>query len=152
MEEIIMNLINELRTKSEIEENKKEAVIAEIKTFFDKILNSERFEEHLKRYIDASDIKRRKTFMNVEFWEYHDGCSTTSFRCGGITWYNPENKDGYKSHSYKGIELCDINKEVCGYLTTRLINRMNELGFYLVSKEDQKGRFGYYHTNFYFGW
>ena len=147
-----MSLINELREQSNIAENKRAEVVAEIKASFDKILNSERFEEHLKRYIDASDIKARKTFMNVEFWEYHEGCSTTSFRCGGITWYNPENKEGWESHRYKGIELCSINKEVCSYLTSRLMNRMNELGFYLVSKEDKKSRFDYYHTNFYFGW
>ena len=147
-----MSLINELREQSNIVENKRAEVIAEIKASFDRILNSERFEEHLKRYIDASDIKARKTFMNVEFWEYHEGCSTTSFRCGGITWYNPENKEGWESHRYKGIELCSINKEVCSYLTSRLMNRMNELGFYLVSKEDKKSRFDYYHTNFYFGW
>lgn len=147
-----MSLINELRAKSEIVENKREEVIAEIKASFDKVLNGERFEKHLERYIDASDIKDRKTFMNVEFWEYHEGCTTTYFKCGGIVWYNPENKDGCNSHTYKGVELRSINKEVCNYLASKLMDRMNELGFNLVSKEAQKSRFDYYHTNFYFGW
>lgn len=147
-----MNLVNELRTKSTNIENAKAEIIAEIKASFDKFLDSEKFEKHLERYISDDDIEQRKTFMSVKFWEYHDGCSTTHFNCGGVRWYNPENKDGYDSHQYKGIELCSINKEVGEYLTTKLENRMCELGFALLSKEDQKSRFGYYNTHFYFGW
>ena len=147
-----MSLINELRAKSENVESKRAEIIAEIKASFDKILDSERFEEHLKKRIDASDIKARKTFMDVEFWEYHSGCSTTHFRCGGITWHNPENKDGWESHKYKGVELISINKQVCEYLSAKLEKRMRELGFEMVSKEDQESRFGYYDVHYYFGW
>ena len=59
-----MSLINELRAKSESVESKRAEIIAEIQASFDKILDSERFEEHLKQRIDASDIKARKTFMD----------------------------------------------------------------------------------------
>ena len=120
-----MSLINELRAKSASVENTKAEVIAEIKASFDKFLNGEKFEEHLGRYINGSDIKARKTFMAVEFWEYHSGCSTTHFSCAGIRWYNPENKEGYESCEYKGVELRTIDKEVCSYLSDRLVNRMN---------------------------
>lgn len=147
-----MNLINELREKSANAESIKSEVIAEIKNAFDKYLNSDKLENYLRRRIGDTEIKERKVFMAVEFWEYHDGCSTTHFHCGGAEWYNPENRNGWDSHTYKGIELITINKEVCDYLSTRLMSRMNELGFYLISKEDQKSRFGYYDTNFYFGW
>lgn len=147
-----MNLINELRAKSASVESTKAEIVAEIKAYFDKFLDGERFEEHLKKYIDASDIKQRKTFMDVEFWEYHDGCSTTQFRCGGVRWYNKENKDGYESHRYKGIELISINKEVCEYLSAKLEKRMCNLGFEIVSKEPQNSRFGYYDVHYYFGW
>lgn len=147
-----MSLINELKAKSASVENTKTAIVAEIKASFDKILNSERFEEHLKKYIDASDIKQRKTFMDVEFWEYHDGCSTTQFKCGGVYWYNKENKDGYESHRYKGVELRSINKEVGEYLSAQLEKRMGELGFEMISKEPQNSRFGYYDVHYYFGW
>ena len=147
-----MSLINELRVQSANAETIKSEVIAEIKNAFDKYLNSDRLENYLRKRIGSAEIKARKVFMDVEFWEYHSGCSTTSFRCGGCVWYNPENKDGWESHRYRGVELRTIDKEVCDYLSTRLVNRMNELGFYLVSKEDQKSRLGYYDTNFYFGW
>ena len=147
-----MSLINELRAKSASVENTKAEIIAEIKASFDKILDSERFEDHLKRYIDASDIKKRKTFMDVEFWEYHDGCSTTHFKCGGVYWHNPENRDGWASHRYKGIELISINKEIGEYLSVKLESRMCELGFEMISKEPQNSRFGYYDVHYYFGW
>lgn len=147
-----MSLINELRAKSTEVTNAKAEIVAEIKASFDKFLDGEKFEEHLRKYIDASDIKRGKTFMSVEFWEYHDGCSTTHFSCGGVRWYNPENRDGYESHKYKGIELRSVNKEVGEYLSTKLENRMRELGFEMVSKEPQNSRFGYYDVHYYFGW
>ena len=147
-----MSLINELRAKSAEVENTKEKIIAEIKASFDKILDGKKFEEHLKKYIDTSDIKCRKTFIDVEFWEYHDGCSTTHFSCGGIKWCNPENKHGYESRRYKGIELKSINKEVGEYLSMKLENKMRELGFEMVSKEPQNSRFGYYDVHYYFGW
>ena len=147
-----MNLINELRAKSANAENAKNEVIAEIKNYFDRYLNSDKLEDYLRRSISASEIEARKTFVFVEFWEYHEGCTTTNFTCAGMRWYNPENTHGWGSHYYKGIELRTIDKEICDYLSERLVTRMNELGFYLVSKEDQKSRFGYYDTHFYFGW
>ena len=147
-----MDFITELKTKSANAENIKSEVIAEIKTYFDKYLNSNELENYLRCTIDESDIKARKTFMAVKFWEHHDGCSTTHLACAGKRWYNPENKDGWDSHRYKGVELRTIDKEIGSYLSTRLVDRMNELGFYLVSKEDRKSRLGYYETHFYFGW
>lgn len=147
-----MNLINELKEKSAKAEITKSEVVAEIKNDFDKYLNSDRLENYLKRIIGNSEIKARKVFMKVEFWEYHSGCSTTHFHCGGYEWYNPDNRDGWESHTYKGVELITINDEIGKYLSTRLTDRMNELGFYIVSKEKQNGRFGYYNTHFYFGW
>ena len=147
-----MSLINELREKSANAEIVKSEVIAEIKNAFDKYLNSDRLENYLKGSIGTSEIKERKVFMMVKFWEYHSGCSTTHFHCGGAVWYNPENRDGWDSHRYKGVELSTIDKEIGNYLSERLVNRMNELGFYLVSKENQKSNLGYYNTCFYFGW
>ena len=147
-----MSLINELRVKSASAEGIKNEVIAEIKTYFDKYLNGDGLENFLRSTIRESEIKERKVFTKVTFWEYHDGCSTTHFYCCGKAWYNPENKDGWNSHTYKGVALSTIDKEIGNYLSTRLMSRMNELGFYLVSKEDCKRRLGYYETYFYFGW
>lgn len=147
-----MSLITELREKSANAEVIKREVIAEIKTAFDKYLNSDRLEEYLRKCIGTTEIKERKVFMMVKFWAYHSGCSTTHFHCGGCVWHNPENRDGWESRRYKGVDLQTISDEVCNYLSSRLTSRMNDLGFYLVSKKDDKGNLNYYNTLFYFGW
>lgn len=147
-----MKLIEELRLKSESETINRNNVIAEIKKAFDCYLSSEEFENYLRRHIGAEEVKRRNFCVAVQFWEYHDGCTTTNFNCGGFTWYNPENKEGYTSRKYKGVELRDINKEVCEYIANRLMARMRELEFYYVFSENLKGRLDYYHNLFYFGW
>lgn len=147
-----MSLINELKTKSANAESIKSEVIAEIKTYFDKYLNSDALENYLRACIGKSEIESRKVYMDVQFWEYHDGCTTTNFRCGGRVWYNPETKDGWNSHYYKGVELKTIDQEVGNYLCDRLVSKMNELGFYVASKEHRKSRLGYFEVTFYFGW
>lgn len=147
-----MNLINELRAKSNNVEDIKKEVIKEITSCFDKYLDGEKFENYLRQRISDDDIRNRKFYMGVNFWEYHDGCSTTHFSCGGLCWYNPENKDGYQSCEYKGIELNTIDKEVGVYLSDKLERTMTELGFELLSKERRKSRFDYYQMDYYFGW
>ena len=106
-------------------------------------------EKFLEKYITEDDIKERKVFMKVEFWEHHEGCSPTNFHCTGKTWTNPEDE---RSWYYKDIKLIDINEEVCNHITKKLIDNMEVLGFNLLSKEKSKSRFDYYHMNFYFGW
>lgn len=147
-----MNLVNELRERSNGIEYIKMQVIEEIKRAFDKCFEGDRFENHLRKIISKSDVEERKKDLFVEFWEYQDGCSTTHFHCGGIEWYNHENKDGYASHRYKGIELNTIDKEVGAYLSQLLTNKMTELGFTLLSCEPVKSRFSYYYKKFTFGW
>lgn len=146
-----MNLITELKAKSNSTDNVKQEIIKEIQTYFDKYLD-EGLENFLQHRIGDAEIKERKVFLKVEFWAYHSGCSTTNFYCAGKYWYNPENKDDIQSWYYKGIELRTINEEICGYLTTKLEKRMCELGFNLLSKEKQKSGIGYHDTHFYFGW
>ena len=147
-----MNLINELKAKSASAENTKSEVIAEIKTYFDKYLKSDALENYLRARIGKSEIENRKVYMGVSFWEYHSGCTTTNFYCGGKAWYNPECEDGWASHYYKGVELRTIDKEIGNYLCDRLTSKMNELGFYVASREYKTSRLGYYEVAFYFGW
>lgn len=147
-----MSLIDELRAKSANVEATKSEISAEIKRDFDAYFNSNEFEDYLRNKVSTEEIKNRKLFLDVQFWAYHSGCSTTQFRSSGRAWYNPENKEGFSSHSCKGVELVTIQDEVCGYISTRLKSRMNELGFHLVSSENLRGKHNYYHTAFYFGW
>jgi hypothetical protein len=147
-----MNLINELKTKSENAENTKQEIINEIKKYFDEYLDGDKLENYLKQIIGESEINKRQVFMKVEFWGYHDGCSDTHFYCGGKMWYNPENKSGWKSRSYRGVELRTIDEEIGEYLSAKLMDKMEQLGFNVLSSEKQNGRLGYYNKHFYFGW
>ena len=147
-----MNLIDELKAKSNQADNTKQEIIEEIKSYFDDYLKSERFENFLRANIRDDEIKARKKCLRVEFWEYHSGCSDTYFYCGGKYWYNPENKSRWESHHYKGIELQKIHKEICPHLTAKLISRMSDLGFDLLSREDKSSRLDYYKSYLCFGW
>lgn len=151
-EEQVMSLINELREKSANANNVKQEVIEEIKNYFDKYLQGDGLEQFLRKAIDKTDIKERKKFMQIKFWEYHSGCSTTHFYCSGIEWFNPENTNDILSCEYKGIKLRDIQNEVCNYLSDTLVKKMIELGFHVVSNEYKPNRLGYYERHFYFGW
>lgn len=147
-----MSLINELRAKSANVEATKSEVVAEIKRAFSSYLNSDEFENYLRRRAGTEEIQKRILPINVEFWLFHSGCSTTHFNCGGYTWYNPENRENYESHRYKGIDLISIQEEICEYISSRLKYRMNELGFFLASTTNARGNLNYYHTLFNFGW
>ena len=147
-----MNLIAELKAKSANADSVKREVIEEIKAYFDEYLNGDGLENYLRKRIGTSEIRDRKVYMDVEFWEYHSGCGKTRFSCGGEHWYNSESRDGWNSHNYKGVELRTIDKEVGAYLSAKLEKRMSELGFTLVSKEVDHNRFNYYDIHYYFGW
>lgn len=147
-----MSFINELKSKSAVLENKKTKVIEEIKKSFDNFFDSYSFESFLKQKIQEKELKERRVLLMTEFWQYTSGCSTTNFYCAGARWYNPENKEGIDSWDYKGIRLKDINVEVCTYLSSKLKQKMKEMGFDLLSEEDKTNRFGYYERHFYFGW
>lgn len=151
-EEQVMSLINELREKSANANNVKQEAITEIKNYFNKYLKGDGLEQFLRKAINKTDIKERKKFIQIKFWEYHEGCSDTYFYCSGLSWENPENKHGIKSWEYKGVKLKDIQDEICGYLTKTLIDRMEQLGFHIVSNEYKPNRLGYYERHFYFGW
>lgn len=146
-----MNLVNELKMKSNKAEDVKQAVINEIKSYFDNYLEND-LENYLKRIIGEKEIKERKVFMMVSFWEYHSGCTTTNFRCGGCVWFNPINQEGWDSKNYKGIDLYTIDKEICNYLSNKLEQKMQELGFSVISKERKDSWLNYYTMHYYFGW
>lgn len=147
-----MSFITELKSKSEALENKKTEVIEEIKKSFDNFFDSHLFEHALKLEIKEKELKERRVFLMTKFWQYSSGCSTTNFYCAGARWYNPENKEDIASWDYKGIRLKDINTEVCTYLSSKLKQKMEEMGFELLSEEDKTNRFEYYERHFYFGW
>lgn len=147
-----MDFINELKAKSEKAADVKTAVIEEIKAYFENYLEGNELEEHLRGIIKTTEIKERKVFLKIDFWEYHSGCCTTRFYCAGKVWHNPQHHDGWESHSYKGIELKDVNHEIGRHLSTMLEQKMKAMGFDLLNKDYKQSRFDYYDVHYYFGW
>lgn len=147
-----MSLLNELKNKSENIENIKKSIIEEIKRYFDEKFETDALEKAIKSRIGKRELEERKVYLCTSFWAYHDGCSDTYFGCGGICWHNPENEKYYESRYYKGVELQTIHKEICPYLSYKLKDKMQELGFKLLSEEDKEGYLKYYDVSYYFGW
>ena len=87
--------------------------------------------------------------LNIEFWNYHSGCSETNFSCGGIKF-----KLDYGKYDYKGIELYDIQHKVCDKLSILLCDKLEELGLTIVSKtrHDNEYRFGYHNEKIIVSW
>ena len=146
-----MSLINDLKAKSNEVENTKKSIIEEIKAYFDEYLEN-RLEKFLEKRIGEEEIKERKVCLRVSFWAYKSGCSTTNFHCGGGVWFNPIEKEGYKSQYYKGIELETLDKEIGDYLSKKLKNKMQDLGFSLIIERKIESRFDYYDMAYEFGW
>lgn len=147
-----MNLVDELKEKSNELYNIKQEVIEEIKEYFDAYLNSNRFEEFLRGKIRDDEIRKREIVLSINFWEYHSGCPDTYFACGGKRWCNPENQHNHESIFYRGIRLYDIQKEICNYLEKRLMKKMIDLGFSFLRYDKKENVFGYFDIIYYFGW
>ena len=138
-----MAFIDELRNKSDMYETVEKEVINEIIDEFREYFDAGKFEAYLKRWIDATAIKKREAVLLVNFWNYSSGCSDTCFRCGGKVWKNPEGT-GWNSHNYKGISLYDINREVCQVLFSILCSKVERMGFTIKNIENDEGWLGYY--------
>ena len=138
-----MAFIDELRNKSDMYETVEKEVINEIIDEFREYFDSGKFEAYLKRWIDATAIKKRECVLLVNFWNYSSGWSDTCFRCGGKVWKNPEGT-GWNSHNYKGISLYDINREVCQVLFSILCSKVERMGFTIKNIENDEGWLGYY--------
>lgn len=142
-----MGLVDELRTKSNKLSDARQEVIKEIKEYFDEYFVSDEFEDNLRRLLRADDIAKRK--MCVLIW-FSSDFKDTNFYCGGESWKTPE------SSEYKGIYLSDIRNDVCEYLESKLIQRMNDFGFnYIEKKYREKEDCDWWRWNcphYYFGW
>jgi len=138
-----MTFLDEINNAKKEQMNVNEAITTEIVDWFITRLNSKEFEDGLKKQI-INDIKgNTETKILVEFWEYHPGCSPTSFRVGSLTW---DNGYGYDSWFYKGVELECLCQDITIRIIDALRNKLHELGL-MVKVEDATSnyRFGYPH-------
>lgn len=145
-----MSLIEELREKSNIANDIKKQVIEEIKAYFDEYLKGNELENDLKTTILKEEIRERKSYLTVAFWEYYSRCSETYFRCGKKCWYIPKTEDS--DYFYKGVELSKIQRDVCSYVALQLELKLKELGFTIIDRKMVETRLHNYEKKIYFGW
>ena len=145
-----MSFIQEIKEIENERKEKENDVINEIVNYFNEKFNDVKYEEYLKKRIkeEINNSKKHLT-LNIEFWNYHSGCSETNFSCGGITF-----KLDYGKYDYKGIELYDIQHKVCDKLSVLLCDKLEELGLTIVSKtrHDNEYRFGYHNEKIIVSW
>ena len=137
-----MGFIEDLQNVKTETENKNENVVMEILKHFRTQINSTKFEDRLKkRLTDSIKDNKRETRLEIEFWDYHDGCSATNFYASCCdTW-----ELAYGEHYYNGVRLTDVSKEVVNHhLLPMFIDKLRELGLtYRI--EEYGGRLGYPH-------
>ena len=138
-----MAFIDELKNKSDMYETSENDVINEIIDEFREYFDSGKFEAYLKKWIDATAIKKRECVLLVNFWNYSSGCSDTCFRCGGKEWKNPEGT-GWNSQNYKGVYLHDIHIKVCQALLALLCSKVGSMGFTIKNIENDETWLEYY--------
>lgn len=145
-----MSFIQEIKEIENNRNNQEEIVINEIVDYFKEKLNSDKYKEYLKKRITDKINESKNTLeLNIEFWNYHSGCSETNFSCGGIKF-----KLDYGKYDYKGIKLYDIQHKVCDKLSVLLCDKLEELGLTIVSKtrHDNEYRFGYHNEKIIVSW
>ena len=138
-----MAFIDELKNKSDMYETVGKEAANEIINEFREYFDSGKFEAYLKRWIDATALKKREAVLLVNFWNYSSGCSDTCFRCGGKEWKNPEGT-GWNSQNYKGVYLHDIHRKVCRVLFKILCSKVGSMGFTIKKIENDETWLKYY--------
>lgn len=148
-----MSIIEEIKQTAKTEEEKRAEIKEEIVSFFRNYLNSEKFTETIKSWCQKA-IKcygHNYTTIDVQFWNYHSGCSSTYFGIGSEEWKNPEASDGWESRRYKGVELYQLQNDIGPRLTEMTKSKLIELGF-TISVQDKTSWLEYYHKEITISW
>lgn len=147
-----MALIDRIIEKSDNVADIKREIKDEILKGCNDYLYSSEFEDALESRITKDRLSERNMRIGCECWLYHSGCSDTHFRCYTYDWHNPENKNNYASHYYKGIYLGDIQDSVVETMAFMLTQRLKELGFRITSNIASHNNLGNAENEITFSW
>lgn len=135
-----MNFVNEINKLQDDFDNKVAKINDDIIDCFKKYLDGDKFTNNLRNEI-TYQIERGKTYvtLNVEFWEYSPGCSPTYISCG-LSRYSLKGDET----KIDGIRLRDIHKPICRTLYRMLSEKLEELGFKIITTGVNESRFDYF--------
>ena len=152
-----MSFIEEIREMANDKTNKENIVIEDIVKYFKEKMETDTFKDNLKARIkDAINKGKTSCELRIEFWEYCSGCSNTYISVSGCKRFELEyDVDDYDSHfCYKGINLKQIHKRLCGTLSDIYKEKLRELGLFIKGsrRRDNEGRFDYYREDIIVSW
>lgn len=121
-----MTFLDEINNAKKEQADVNEAITTEIVDWFIVELESKEFEDKLKDEIIRNIKYNGKTTLDVSFWLYHPGCSSTNFHVSCCdSW---KNGDGYDSWYYKGVFLKDLSKKITYRVLMALQGKLHDLG------------------------
>lgn len=135
-----MNFVDEINKIQDDFDNKVAKINEDIIDYFKKYLDGDSFKNKLRDEI-TYQIEHGKTCitLNVEFWEYSPGCSSTYITCG------------FRRYSLNGdeteiddIRLRDIHKPLCRTIYRMLSSKLEQLGFKIITTGVNESRFNYF--------
>lgn len=135
-----MNFVDEINKIQDNFDNKVAKINEDIIDYFKKYLDGDVFRNHLRNEI-AYQINKGKEYItvSVDFWEYSPGCSETYIECA-FKRYSLEHQD----NKIDGIRLRDIHKPLCRTIYRMLSNKLQELGFKIITTGVNESRFDYF--------
>lgn len=106
--------------------DKKQSVINDITNHFKEELNRPDFEDRLKKDIIRSIKTDSKTYLHVEYWKHHDGCSETHY---GLSYCKRfHGNEGYDNNYYNGVDLWAIRYDAVRRMCELCENKLHSLG------------------------
>ena len=150
-----MNFLEEIKEIQNDRDNKENIVVNEILDYFKEKMETYRFKANIKERIkDAINKGDKKCILQVEFWEYHSGCSNTYIYVGGCGKFEISEEKNGSNYKYKEIELEKIHKRICSKLNDMLIEKLEELGLKIINskRRDNDFRFNYYKNEVTISW
>ena len=114
--------------------SKKERAINDIINHFQGELNRPDFEDRLKKDIIRSIKTNSKTYIHIQYWKHHDGCSETHYGMSYCKRFH--GNESYDNNYYNGVDLWAIRYEVVSGLCKLYEDKLHSLGL-RYSKENK---------------
>ena len=148
-----MSFLEDIKGIEKERQEKENEIINEIVEYFNTRINSEKYEEYLKkRIVEKINESKNTLTLYMKFWRYRDGCSGTNFSCGGYTWYLEKQENQVDKYRYKGINLGDIHNEICKKIHTILLMKLESLGLEIIKDNKVESRFNDYNREIEVRW
>lgn len=131
-----MKLAEKLKTMSDEQAMKEEAVTNEIVNFFAEKFESGEMMDAFEKSLGKQEICLRKRSLSLDFWTYIPGCSETYFGLLGKEW-KPEDDHSYE---HKGVNLKNIYKDVLCEIAELTKENFEEEGFKVEVRPNEKNK------------